>query len=71
MCSCRCSDGQLTDSMGRKADFRNTIVLLTSNPAHDSSPGRAHRWASGGSEAAFEKQSEAAVAGRKSGSGRS
>ena len=24
-------DGQLTDSMGRKADFRNTIVLLTSN----------------------------------------
>ena len=24
-------DGQLTDAMGRKADFRNTIVLLTSN----------------------------------------
>ena len=40
-------DGQLTDSMGRKADFRNTIVLLTPTSAHDSSPGRAHRWASG------------------------
>ena len=24
-------DGQLTDAMGRKADFRNTIVLITSN----------------------------------------
>ena len=24
-------DGQLTDAMGRKADFRNTIVLLSAN----------------------------------------
>ena len=24
-------EGQLTDSLGRKVDFRNTIVIMTSN----------------------------------------
>jgi len=24
-------DGQLTDSLGRKVDFRNTIIIMTSN----------------------------------------
>lgn len=24
-------DGQLTDSLGRKVDFKNTIVIMTSN----------------------------------------
>ena len=24
-------DGQLTDSLGRKVDFKNTIIIMTSN----------------------------------------
>lgn len=28
-------DGKLTDSMGRKVDFRNTIILMTSNLGSD------------------------------------
>ena len=35
-------DGQLTDAMGRKADFRNTIVLLTSNLGARFLAGREH-----------------------------
>ena len=37
-------DGQLTDAMGRKADFRNTIVLLTSNLGARFWRVRARRW---------------------------
>ena len=59
-------DGQLTDSMGRKADFRNTIVLLTSNLGARFLAGQSAPLGFGaGSEAAFEKQSEAAVAEAK------
>ena len=58
--------GQLTDSMGRKADFRNTIVLLTSNLGARFLAGQSAPLGFGaGSEAAFEKQSEAAVAEAK------
>ena len=59
-------DGQLTDSMGRKADFRNTIVLLTSNLGARFLAGQsAPLGFAAGSEAAFEKQSEQAVAEAK------
>ncbi len=59
-------DGQLTASMGRKADFRNTIVLLTSNLGARFLAGQsAPLGFAAGSEAAFEKQSEQAVAGKK------
>jgi ATP-dependent Clp protease ATP-binding subunit ClpC len=30
-CFKRLDDGQMTDSMGRKIDFKNTIVIMTSN----------------------------------------
>ena len=31
-CCCRCSDdGRLTDGQGRTVDFRNTVVIMTSN----------------------------------------
>ncbi len=50
------------DAMGRKADFRNTIVLLTSNLGARFLPGRAHRWASGReAKPLFEKQSAQAI----------
>lgn len=58
-------DGQLTDSMGRKADFRNTIVLLTPNLGAVLAGQSAPLGFGAGSEAAFEKQSEAAVAEAK------
>ena len=59
-------DGQLTDSMGRKADFRNTIVLLTSNLGARVLAGQsAPLGFGGGAEAAFEKQSAQAVAEAK------
>ena len=55
-------DGQLTDSMGRKADFRNTIVLLTSNLGARFLAGQAAPLGfASGSEALFEKQSAQAV----------
>ncbi len=55
-------DGQLTDSMGRKADFRNTIVLLTSNLGARFLAGQsAPLGFAAGAEAAFEKQSAQAV----------
>ncbi len=55
-------DGQLTDSMGRKADFRNTIVLLTSNLGARFLAGQsAPLGFASGSEALFEKQSAQAV----------
>ena len=55
-------DGQLTDAMGRKADFRNTIVLITSNLGARFLAGQSRRWLGwpvGGR--AFEKQAAQAV----------
>ena len=55
-------DGQLTDAMGRKADFRNTIVLLTSNLGARFLAGQnAPLGFAAGAEAVFEKQSAQAV----------
>ena len=55
-------DGELTDSMGRKADFRNTIVLLTSNLGARYLAGQsAPLGFAAGAEAAFEKQSAQAI----------
>ena len=55
-------DGQLTDAMGRKADFRNTIVLITSNLGARFLAGQsAPLGFAAGSEAVFEKQSAQAV----------
>ena len=55
-------DGQLTDAMGRRADFRNTIVLLTSNLGARFLAGQnAPLGFTSNSEAAFEKQSALAV----------
>ena len=63
-------DGQLTDAMGRKADFRNTIVLLTSNLGARFLAGQsAPLGFAAGSEAVFEKQSAQAIEEAKSGSG--
>lgn len=59
-------DGQLTDSMGRKADFRNTIVLLTSNLGARFLAGQsAPLGFAPDSETVFEKQSALAVAEAK------
>ena len=55
-------DGQLTDAMGRKADFRNTIVLLTSNLGARCLSGQAAPLGfAAGAEALFEKQTAQAV----------
>ena len=55
-------DGQLTDAMGRKADFRNTIVLLTSNLGARFLAGQnAPLGFAAGAEALFEKQAAQAV----------
>ena len=54
--------GQLTEAVGRKADFRNTIVLLTSNLGARFLAGQsAPLGFAAGSEAVFEKQSAQAV----------
>ena len=59
-------DGCLTDSMGRKADFTNTIILLTSNLGARCLAGQgAPLGFAAGQEAAFEKQSAAAIAEAK------
>ena len=55
-------DGQLTDAMGRKADFRNTIVLLTSTLGARFLAGQNTPLGfAAGAEAVFEKQSAQAV----------
>ena len=55
-------DGQLTDAMGRKADFRNTIVLITSHLGARFLAGQsAPLGFAAGSEAVFEKQAAQAV----------
>lgn len=59
-------DGQLTDSAGRKADFRNTIVLLTSNLGARHLAGQAGALGFGaGRSAEFERQKEQALAEAK------
>ena len=59
-------DGCLTDSMGRKADFTNTIILLTSNLGARCLAGQgAPLGFAAGQEAAFEKQAAAAIAEAK------
>ena len=59
-------DGCLTDSMGRKADFTNTIVLLTSNLGARFLAGQsAPLGFASGTEAIFEKQSAQAIAEAK------
>lgn len=55
-------DGQLTDAMGRKTDFRNTIVLLTSNLGARFLAGQtAPLGFTAGEETVFEKQAAQAV----------
>ena len=45
-------EGRLTDGQGRKVDFRNTVVILTSNLGVDAAKsGRAFGFGAGGSEA--------------------
>ncbi len=59
-------DGQLTDSAGRKADFCNTIILLTSNLGARYLAGQSGALGFGaGHAAAFEKQKEQALAEAK------
>ncbi len=59
-------DGQLTDSAGRKADFRNTIILLTSNLGARYLAGQGGALGFGaGQNAAFAKQKEQALAEAK------
>ena len=59
-------DGCLTDSMGRRADFTNTIVLLTSNLGARFLSGQSSPLGfASGTEAAFEKQAAQAVAEAK------
>ena len=55
-------DGRLTDSQGRTVDFRNTIVLITSNLGARFLAGQsAPLGFAAGSEAVFEKQAAQAV----------
>lgn len=55
-------DGQLTDAMGRKTDFRNTIVLLTANLGARFLAGQtAPLGFAAGEETVFEKQAAQAV----------
>jgi ATP-dependent Clp protease ATP-binding subunit ClpC len=60
-------DGVLTDATGRKADFSNTIVLLTSNLGARFLAGQSTPLGfAAGSEALFEKQAAQAIAEAKS-----
>ncbi len=60
-------DGCLTDSMGRKADFSNAIILLTSNLGARFLAGQAAPLGfASGPDAAFEKQSAQAIAEARS-----
>ncbi|HER19928.1 MAG TPA: hypothetical protein ENO14_02665, partial [Chromatiales bacterium] len=48
-------EGQLTDSYGRRVDFRNTVLIMTSNVgASDIKTGRSLGFQQEGSESAFE-----------------
>ena len=60
-------DGCLTDAAGRKADFTNTIVLLTANLGARFLAGQAAPLGfAAGQEAVFEKQAQQAVAEARS-----
>ena len=60
-------DGCLTDAAGRKADFTNTIVLLTANLGARFLAGQAAPLGfAAGQEAVFEKQAQQAIAEAKS-----
>ena len=51
-------EGRLTDSQGRSVDFRNTVLIMTSNPAR-SDPGKATIGFGTGDEAVnYEKMKE-------------
>ena len=39
-------EGKITDSLGRKIDFRNTIIIMTSNVGAELHQAPDHRWAS-------------------------
>ena len=40
-------DGHLTDAKGRRVDFRNTVIIMTSNVGAKSALKEHHAWASG------------------------
>ena len=44
-------DGRLTDSQGRTVDFRNTVIIMTSNLGSQCDPGAGHRRLAGRREA--------------------
>jgi len=48
-------EGMLTDSLGRKINFRNTIVIMTSNLGTSFAKGDGMGFAQGGQEADFER----------------
>ena len=39
-------EGKITDSLGRKIDFRNTIIIMTSNVGAEHHQEARRRWAS-------------------------
>lgn len=59
-------DGVLTDSLGRRADFRNTIILLTSNLGARYLAGQTGPLGFGGGKDAFEQQKQQALSEAKS-----
>ncbi|MBI1939975.1 MAG: ATP-dependent Clp protease ATP-binding subunit, partial [Acidobacteria bacterium] len=54
-------DGQLTDGLGNTVDFKNTIVIMTSNIGARYLQGRAHMGFQSASETATEKKAEEMV----------
>ena len=40
-------DGHLSDAKGRRVDFRNCIIIMTSNLGREAAPDQLDRWASG------------------------
>ncbi len=58
-------DGALTDSLGRRADFRNTIILLTSNLGARYLAGQTGPMGFGGGQDAFEEQKQQALSEAK------
>ena len=58
-------DGQLTDSMGRKVNFRNTIVIMTSNAGVSFDMDKQLGFAAGSPQADSERRSRAILARTK------
>ncbi len=54
-------DGQLTDGLGNTVDFKNTIIIMTSNIGARYLERRAHVGFQSGAEGAFEKKAEELV----------